>query len=542
MKIAIYGMPCSGKSTLMSAFNHYKTVNGSEELKRIAGGKFSALTETEKEACRIEYIKFLQGLPQEIVVSDGHYAFLDNVVFTEQDGQAYDIFIYLHCEASVLQKRYQDSEKNQKFSHLSVESIDCWQDFEIESLRKEAHLRNKDFYVVESGEISSAELEDFITEIKNGYSSYALAQEIVQRIVEVYPTPCRLHLADGDKTTILQDSLRLCANNYKTKIFDGDFYTGYQSFLFEKETRSIPLDDTQLEQATLNNAIFECIQNEPFVVISAGITCLWNKLAEKYQIPLVIANPRISADTKYFVVKKLRALGYTVFAYGDGKVDLYMLRLAEKGYLYIGNKMSRSLKKANTKGLSLLYDMSPVILNKEHIHGLEEEIAICKSNSGICGKRLAKAHLQLGEKIGLEIQKILPTKNTAVLVLERGGRFFGDGVYMGFGGVFYPYNPKNQGLPTIEQENIIIVDSVIHTGKSILNIIAQLKEQNANANIIIAANVIQEHALPLFDEYKVFAVRYSTNSFVGKKQSMQVGNTGPDTADRLFNLIADFDI
>lgn len=63
------------------------------------------------------------------------------------------------------------------------------------------------------------------------------------------------------------------------------------------------------------------------------------------------------------------------------------------------------------------------------------------------------------------------------------------------------------------------------------------KEYNVNVGFIIAANVIQNEAVELFKDYLVFATRLSKNSFVGVNQSKQTGKTGPDTADRLFNLI-----
>ena len=49
--------------------------------------------------------------------------------------------------------------------------------------------------------------------------------------------------------------------------------------------------------------------------------------------------------------------------------------------------------------------------------------------------------------------------------------------------------------------------------------------------------VIQNEAVELFKDYLVFATRLSRNSFVGVNQSKQTGKIGPDTADRLFNLI-----
>ncbi len=108
---------------------------------------------------------------------------------------------------------------------------------------------------------------------------------------------------------------------------------------------------------------------------------------------------------------------------------------------------------------------------------------------------------------------------------------------MGAGGIFYSMNPKQDDAPVINTERVVIVDSVINTGKSIMRIIDELKNHNPGIDVIIAANVIQNEAVELFKDYLVFATRLSKNSFVGVNQSKQTGKTGPDTADRLFNLI-----
>lgn len=302
MKIALYGMPCAGKSTLMDRITDAKIINGSQELRCICGGSFSELSEEEKHQVRIKYTEYINALNDEVIVSDGHYSFMETVAFTEADGDLYDIFIYLYCSPENLKERYALSEKNAKFAGESIESLRQWQEFEINNLREECHRRNKDF-------------------------------------------------------------------------------------------------------------------------------------------------------------------------------------------------------------------------------------------SGISGSRLAAAHVRLGEKIGRHIATVFPEKNTSILVLERGGRFFGDGVYMGAGGIFYSMNPKQDDAPVINTERVVIVDSVINTGKSIMRIIDELKNHNPGIDVIIAANVIQNEAVELFKDYLVFATRLSKNSFVGVNQSKQTGKTGPDTADRLFNLI-----
>ena len=105
MRIALYGLPCAGKTTILSSLEDVRIVNGSAELNKMSNGSFKTLSEEQKNRLRIEYIKFLMSLTDELVISDGHYSFLDNVVFTEDDAKAYDVFIYLFCSAETLLSR-----------------------------------------------------------------------------------------------------------------------------------------------------------------------------------------------------------------------------------------------------------------------------------------------------------------------------------------------------------------------------------------------------------------------------------------------------
>lgn len=536
MRIALYGLPCAGKTTLMEQLKGIITVNGSKTLKSLCNGNFSDLAEEEKVAVRIKYTEYLCSLNYEIILSDGHYSFLDKVVFTEQDSNAYDVFIYLYCDACVLKNRYYMSVKNEKYRDLSVTRIENWQQFEIEGLRRECHTRNKDFYVMKCNETTPDELSAFIHHINNGYSSFKLAQKLVSEICQKYPEPCHIHIVDGDKTAIVEDSFRVCSN-HKTKIFDGDFYTGYQSYCFAKETESLQYDYSKLSFITLNDDVWNIVQNENYIILSAGITLLWDKLSSKFRFINVFANPLISADTKYYITKLLKQKGYIISAYGDSKNDLFMLKEADKGYFYIGKRLSKSLHNSILNGLDFIYDKSLVILADKD-STINDDISATKSNSGIKGSELASAHLRLGGRLGKEIKDIIPNQNTAVVVMERGGRFFGDGLYSTFGGVFYPYNPTKDKMPYISEfEFVIIVDSVINTGSSILSAIESIKRDNPKTEIIIATNVIQCNALEKLTQYKIFTIRVSDNYFIGKKQAFQTGNVGPDTAERLFNHI-----
>lgn len=540
MKFALYGMPCAGKTTLLNALNgKIHIVNGSSWLNEFTGGNFSRLPENEKKECRIKYTEYLAGIVDEHIISDGHYAFEDTVVFTDADGDIYDVFLYLYCEPEEILARMQISEKNQKFASLTVDVISAWQNREIEGLRLQCHKRNKDFYVIQSGKITETEFAGFMDSILSGFSSYQLAFDLVEQIRKWFPSPCELNIVDGDKTLINEDSFRLCSPSFTTTVFDGNFYTGYQSYCFKKETSQLSFQYEKLQGCTLNKQVWNRVCNEQYVVLSAGITCLWKRLGEQLEVPYVLASPLISADTKYYVVKLLRKFGYRVKGYGDSKNDLYLLKEADEGYLCLGKRISRSLIDTDVSGLHLLYDATPYVLSDEGDEAIARDIAVCKSSSGINGSRLAKAHFNLGYQLGCCIGRMLPNKNVPVLVLERGGRFFGDGLYIGFGGKFYPYNPKKDILPMFDTNLVLIVDSVINTGESILGLIKKLKEHNPQVKVCLATNVIQKEALSKFTEHALFTIRVSDNKFVGKRQKKQIGNSGPDTADRLFNLMDD---
>ncbi len=532
MKYVLYGLPCAGKTTLLSEVA-IPVVHGSTELNRMASGRFSDLPDEKKVELRIRYAKQLSERTDSFI-SDGHYSFIDNVVFTEADGTLYDVFLYLYCKPEVLAERLKVSPKNSKYASLSEERICKWQNFEIERLRSECHKRNKDFYVIH--DVTSADLQRFVAKIEDGFSSYNIARSIVDKIMNFYPEPCELHICDGDKTIIKLDSFRACTNNYVTNVFDGNFYTGYQSMQFSEETANLDYDIEKLSVVRLNKTVYDRIEDKNYIVLSSGITKLWNSLSVQFGLKHVIADTTISADTKYFVVKLLQDKGYAIIAYGDSKNDYYMLKQADKGYLYIGSYLSRSLRDTDTSGISLLYDKSPYILANAN-NDVCDDILICKSDSGINGAPLADAHIRLGKMLGEVMRGIIPHMDSAVIVLERGGRFFGDGVYTGFGGTFYSYDPKNDELPDIQQGIAVIVDSVINTGKSILSMIDNFKQSNPDIEIVIVTNVIQENAINLLQDYKVFAIRTSSNSFVGSRQATQMNGKGPDTADRLFNYI-----
>ena len=97
---------------------------------------------------------------------------------------------------------------------------------------------------------------------------------------------------------------------------------------------------------------------------------------------------------------------------------------------------------------------------------VNELIAITKSNSGISGPALAKAHMELGEKLAEEFRGLDPDDTTIVAML-RGGLFFAEGMYFKLGCKFQTYDPKKDNFVRPNTKNVILVDSVINTGKMV---------------------------------------------------------------------------
>lgn len=154
-------------------------------------------------------------------------------------------------------------------------------------------------------------------------------------------------------------------------------------------------------------------------------------------------------------------------------------------------------------------------------------IAITKSDSGISGPELVKAHIKLGKALGSQITGLVP-EDTTIVAMLRGGIFFAEGMYFAMGCKFQTYDPKHEQFVRPKTKNVILVDSVINTGKTLLEIL--------DPDMKVACCVINEQAVSVFNDF-LYTVRVSKNSFVGKDVKKQEGKVGPDTTMRLFNQL-----
>lgn len=352
MRIGLYGLPTAGKSFVLSAVRNLEVLSGSSLLKELAPD-FHELSESDKAKVRAKLA--LELKKKDKFIMDGHYSFGTEVVFTEEDGQLYDAFLYLYVDPEIISSRMSDSVRNQKYLQYDIEK---WQQFEIESLRAYCHNNNKDFYVIDNPgkgffpDISM--ILEFIDSIVCGYSCVNYAREVIDYI----PAGEVISLIDGDKTFIKEDSSAVLG--YKTHLFDGNYYTGFQAWRHNREMTdylryidySVQLIGTM--NLTLNENIQEKIEGVS-VILTTGHYGTWKQIADKYGMPLFYGS-QMCSDTKYFITKFLQDKGCKIIAFGDSMNDYFMLKQADAAYLVLkkDGSVSSSLSGRDLEGLVLV--------------------------------------------------------------------------------------------------------------------------------------------------------------------------------------------
>jgi uracil phosphoribosyltransferase len=171
-----------------------------------------------------------------------------------------------------------------------------------------------------------------------------------------------------------------------------------------------------------------------------------------------------------------------------------------------------------------------------------ELIEKLKSNSLICGKELRDLHVMLGEKITATVIQEGINNDSILIVMMRAGIYFATGIAdeIEERGFKVPMlliddnilSEKNKKILTGKE--VIIIDAVINTGETIINVISQLPKIK---NIKIVTTVIAEDSITKFNEYKLFTIRTSKNKYKGTNTIRIKDGCGPDTGDRLFNTL-----
>lgn len=350
MRIGLYGMPTAGKTYILDRLDFIEVIVGSKLLREY-DPEFDNRDEAGREQDRKDVARLM--MEKETFIMDGHYAFGDEIAFTEDEGRMYEVYLYLYVDPDVLVHRMKSSEKNQKYLKYDIEK---WQNTEINGLREYCHSQNKDFYVVDNPPDNSSEDVDsvieFIRDIVNGYSCASYAERCANDILQKSESN-EIILLDGDKTLTIEDSSN-AVFGYKTHLYDGNFYTGYQAWKQNREFERYSFDDLTEMPVRFNEKVKTALTEDSYILTS-GHERVWRYISRQLGIGFYYGT-EMSAETKLYITKLLQAAGKYVIAYGDGMNDYYMLKQANEGHLVAkqDGSISRSLKGRNTGGLIIV--------------------------------------------------------------------------------------------------------------------------------------------------------------------------------------------
>ncbi len=350
MRIGIYGLPTSGKSFVLEQVDFMESISGSSFLRQY-DPYFDQQPESVKDEDRKAIATIL--LEKKSFIMDGHYAFGDNVVFTKEDGKLYDAFIYLYISPDLLRARMTNSHRNQKYLVYDIEE---WQQKEIAGLREYCHKNDKDFYVIDnppSFESSNVEIIiEFIKAISHGFSCRAFAEKCARALLEKTDFNV-ITLLDGDKTLTIEDSSNRVFG-YQTHLYDGNFYTGYQTWKQFIEFSDYLIPDLHEFPVHMNNTVLSTATQVP-VILTSGHPKVWSFIANSLRMQCFSGN-QMSAETKYFITKYLQQAGKRIVAFGDGMNDYFMLKKADDAYLIKkpDGTISGSLKGRDLEGITIV--------------------------------------------------------------------------------------------------------------------------------------------------------------------------------------------
>ncbi len=350
MRIGLYGMPTAGKSYILDKIDFLETIEGSRLLREI-DPEFDNREGAGRREVRNSLATRLLEKPSFIM--DGHYAFGNEIAFTEADGRLYDVFLYLYISPDVLTKRMKGSDKNIKYLKYDIQT---WQNWEVENLRGYCHSHNKDFYVLDNPPLNYFEdvtdVIGFIREIIGGYSCMSYAQKCADDILNRSKSD-RIILLDGDKTLTTEDTSH-AVFGYKTHLYDGNFYTGYQAWKQKAEFENYSFDDLTSIPVKLNEKVKSALTADSYILTS-GHERVWGFISRQMGLKYYYGI-EMSAETKLYITKLLQNAGKYVIAYGDGMNDYYMLKQADEGYLVTktDGSISRSLKGKDMEGLIIV--------------------------------------------------------------------------------------------------------------------------------------------------------------------------------------------
>jgi uracil phosphoribosyltransferase/phosphoserine phosphatase/adenylate kinase len=129
-------------------------------------------------------------------------------------------------------------------------------------------------------------------------------------------------------------------------------------------------------------------------------------------------------------------------------------------------------------------------------------------------------------------------KKTSIVALMRGGEAMAFGVNEAFPSAMFVHAKRPEDIEPhhlLQQRTVVLVDSVVNSGKTVVNFVQHIHSLHATIHIVVVAGVVQAQsvseglaqALACHANFSLVTLRLSDNKFTGR------GTT--DTGNRLFN-------
>lgn len=388
MKIAIYGVSRSGKDYLLeqvvehlniqgiSAFHLKGSTTINELSKNKYGLPLKEIDEEKRIILRKVFIDIVEeiSLDYDVVLVDGHYAFIDGesfkTVFTDADKYCYDHFFYLDTLTEKIVEFSRKQPKQPQDLTIQEYEINAWKDFEIKRLNSVCNELGKELVILDDDTQDCIQfLTHWIIEPNRFYYP-----EIANRLVsdflgsndKKYSTvillDCDNTLSENDATYDFCDFLNI-ENSKLKQIFMGDRYSSYQFFRMQNLYKCF--DDEQLEKAIKYAAARIKISNKILMftkrkydnayvcALTSGVWGIWqSKIDELGNIDKIWGN-LVGKMQRFFItplLKKYIALsfkkyGVEVIAIGDSAIDIPMLESADQGYIVAHKKLNLAVNK-----------------------------------------------------------------------------------------------------------------------------------------------------------------------------------------------------
>ena len=398
--IGIYGLPGSGKSTVLEALTrslpqeHFQAYEGSAHIDCLVPGGLSAFQNLDDELktrwreLAIHDIQSKCSQRGQTALVTGHCMFWSpdtpepRIVTTKADLETFTHVIYLRTAPETITDRIVKDEDRER-CHCPEEHLSKWQDAEIGTLRGQCYDHGILFYEATrntSMEKLSTLIADFVQH--NEFHNKTRAEERLDGIMNTQPSVWETVLVfDGDRTMTPEDTGRLffegSAARFRdvggqdevggtlTDIFSspmGYSYAGLRtaSLLYEqcadRDDFDSICDDVALSVSLypeIVSFLHACLcEHVGAVIITSGLRCVWDRIVGQAGFRgrvNVIGGGQISdgfvvtPTIKAHLIRRLqRRYDCTVYAFGDSPMDLDMLGCADHGVVVVGHEEGRS--------------------------------------------------------------------------------------------------------------------------------------------------------------------------------------------------------